>query len=220
MGYVTTMRYCIRINGGITKFFTPQRGLRQGDPLSPYLFIICTEWLSHKLRVLHSTGILKSIIIARHAPVLTHLFFADDSLLLFEATTATPSILKGVLTEYENLDGQRVNYNKSELVLSPNTSVAIKQSFQSSLSVPIVEGHKRYLGLPLHLGRKISANCVQLLDRARAKSKPWYTSVLPYGGREVLIKSVLLAIPQFHMQCFRIPKGVLNRYQSLVKHFW
>ncbi|KAL9668531.1 hypothetical protein QQ045_006065 [Rhodiola kirilowii] len=220
MAYITTVRYCIRINGGITDFFTPQRDLRQGDPLSPYLFIICTEWPSHKLRALHANGILKGISIARQAPVLTHLFFADDSLLLFEATTATPSVIKAVLAEYEYLAGQKVNYNKSELVLSPSTSAAIKHSFQSSLSVPIVEGHKRYLGLPLHLGRKISANFVQLIDQARAKSKPWYTSVLFSGGREVLIKSVLLAIPQYHMQCFRIPKGVLNQYQSLVKQFW
>ncbi|KAL9682691.1 hypothetical protein QQ045_014497 [Rhodiola kirilowii] len=148
--------------------------------------------------------------VARNAPVLTHLFFADDSLLLFEATTATPSIIKSVLTEYERLAGQRVNYGKSELVLSPNASVGIKQSFLSSLSAPIVDGHKRYLGLPLHLGRKISANFLQLLDRVHVKSKPWYTSALSCGGREVLIKSVLLAIPQYHMQCFRIPKDAFG----------
>ncbi|CAM8988304.1 unnamed protein product [Rhodiola kirilowii] len=172
MNFVTSVRYCIRINGVITDFFVPQRGLRQGDPLSPYLFIICTEWLSHRLRVLHATGTLKGIRVARNAPVLTHMFFADDSLLLFEATTATPSIIKSVLTEYERLAGQRVNYGKSELVLSPNASVGIKQSFLSSLSAPIVDGHKRYLGLPLHLGRKISANFLQLLDRMHVKSKP------------------------------------------------
>ncbi|KAL9664893.1 hypothetical protein QQ045_020302 [Rhodiola kirilowii] len=75
MAYVSAVRYCIRINGDITEFFTPQRGLRQGDPLSPYLFIICTEWLSHKLRVLHANGLLKGLSIARTAPVITHLFF-------------------------------------------------------------------------------------------------------------------------------------------------
>ncbi|KAL9687784.1 hypothetical protein QQ045_032191 [Rhodiola kirilowii] len=220
MDYVTTVRYCIRLNGDITEFIKPQRGLRQGDPLSPYLFIICTEWLSYKLRVLHDNGVIKGVRIARTAPVITHLFFADDSLLLFEATTATPPIIKGVLEEYESCAGQKVNYNKSELVLSPNTGAGIKHSFLSSLSVPIVGGHQKYLGLPLHLGRKISANFLQLLDRAQTKSKPWYTSALSCGGREILIKSVLLAIPQYHMQCFRIPKGVLNRYQSLVKQFW
>ncbi|CAM8992687.1 unnamed protein product [Rhodiola kirilowii] len=220
MDYVTAVRYCIRFNGDISEVFTPQRGLRQGDPLSPYLFIICTEWLSHKLRVSHANGLLRGLTIARSAPVITHLFFADDSLLLFEATVATPSILKGILTEYERLAGQRVNYNKSELVLSPNTSAAVTQSFLSTLSVTIVDRHKRYLGLPLHLGRQVSANFLQLLDRVHAKSKPWYTSTLSCGGREVLIKSVLLAIPQFHMQCFQIPQGVLRQYQSLVKRFW
>ncbi|KAL9663675.1 hypothetical protein QQ045_019066 [Rhodiola kirilowii] len=220
MAYVFAVRYCIRINGEITEFFTPQRGLRQGDPLSPYLFIICTEWLSHKLRVLHANGLLKGLSIARSAPVITHLFFADDSLLLFEATDAAPSIIRGLLTEYECLAGQKVNYTKSELVLSPNACARIKQSFLSSLSVPIVEGHQRYLGLPLHLGRRISDNFLHLMDRAHAKSKPWYTSSLSCGGREVLIKSVLLSIPQYQMQCYRIPKGVLEKYQSLVRQFW
>ncbi|CAM8979923.1 unnamed protein product [Rhodiola kirilowii] len=220
MGYVMSVRYCIKINGVITEFFTPMRGLRQGDPLSPYLFIMCTEWLSYKLRALHENRLIKGISIARNAPVITHLFFADDSLLLFEATTATPSIIKDVLTEYEFLAGQRVNYDKSELVLSPNTSDAIKQSFISSLSVSVVEGHNRYLCLPLFLGRKISSSFLPLLDRAYAKSKAWYASTLSCGGREILLKSILLAIPQFHMHCFRIPKGILKKYQSLVKRFW
>ncbi|KAL9677916.1 hypothetical protein QQ045_015753 [Rhodiola kirilowii] len=136
MGYVTAVRYYIRLNRDITEFFTPQRGLQQ-----------------------------------------------DDSLLLFEATSATPSIIKDVLTEYETLAGQRVNYNKSELVLSPNTTAAIKPSFMSSLSVAVVDGHNRYLGLPLYLGRKVSSNFLQLLDRAHAKLKPWYTSTLSCGGR-------------------------------------
>ncbi|KAL9668117.1 hypothetical protein QQ045_002492 [Rhodiola kirilowii] len=170
MGYVSTVRYCIRLNGDITEFFTPQRGLRQGDPLSPYLFIICTEWLGHKLRVLHENRTLKGIRISRNAPVITHLFFADDSLLLFEATTATPSIIKDVLTEYEILAGQRVNYNKSELVFSPNTPSAIKQSFMSSLSMAVVDGHNRYLGLPLYLGRKVETLVFLHIVRWRARS--------------------------------------------------
>ncbi|KAL9685526.1 hypothetical protein QQ045_022977 [Rhodiola kirilowii] len=90
----------------------------------------------------------------------------------------------------------------------------------TALSVAVVDGHNKYLGLPLYLLRKTSLNFLPLLDRVHARLKPWYTSTLSCGGREILIKSVLLAIPQFHMHCFRIPKGVLKRYQSLIKHFW
>ncbi|CAM8948289.1 unnamed protein product [Rhodiola kirilowii] len=220
MKYVMAVKYCIRVNGETTTFFLPKRGLRQGDPLSPYLFIMCTEWLTYKLSFLHETNSLRGIRIARNAPFLTHLFFADDSLLLFEATSATPSIIKEVLREYEFLAGQKVNYNKSELVLSPNTTDALKQSFTTTLSVAAVNGHNKYLGLPLNIGRSKSTFFLPMLDRAQARSKLWYTSSLSCGGREILIKSVLLAIPQYHMHCFRIPKGVLQKYQSLIKQFW
>ncbi|CAM8995263.1 unnamed protein product [Rhodiola kirilowii] len=220
MHYVSSVRYCVRVNGSVTEFFYPHRGLRQGDPLSPYLFIICTEWLSHSLCNLHANNVLRGLRISRNAPFLTHLFFADDSLLLFQADPNAAEVLKSLLTTYENLSGQAVNYAKSELVLSPNAPASLIQAFKEILSVRVVSEHHKYLGLPLTLSRKRSSNFLNLLDRASAKSNGWSSATLSRGGKEVLIKAILLALPQYYMHCFLIPDCILEKYQSIIRKFW
>jgi len=85
MKCVTTVSYRIKVNGEYTEQIYPQRGLRQGDPLSPYLFIICAEALSTLLQKAEVDGSILGIKICRGAPRINHLFFADDSLIFMNA---------------------------------------------------------------------------------------------------------------------------------------
>ena len=85
MKCVTTVSYRIKVNGEYTEQIYPQRGLRQGDPLSPYLFIICAEALSALLQKAEVDGSILGIKIYRGAPRINHLFFADDSLIFMNA---------------------------------------------------------------------------------------------------------------------------------------
>ncbi|CAM8916564.1 unnamed protein product [Rhodiola kirilowii] len=129
--FVSGVRYAVCINGRITSTFAPERGLRQGDPLSPYLFIICSEWLSYSLLNLHMERCIEGIQISRNAPYVTHLMFADDCLLLFKVGDKTAEALSTLLRKYECISGQVVNYNKSELIISPNVSEAEKIGLQT-----------------------------------------------------------------------------------------
>ncbi|KAL9662891.1 hypothetical protein QQ045_027726 [Rhodiola kirilowii] len=97
LNYISSVRYSLRVTDSITSMFCPQRGLRQGDPLSPYLFILCTEWLSSKLNALHMNGRFSGLRIARHAPPLTHLLYADDCLLLFKFENNTANTVYELL---------------------------------------------------------------------------------------------------------------------------
>lgn len=83
MKCVTTVKYRIRVNGELTTEFSPERGLWQGDPISPYLFLLCAEGFSALLRREEEEGRLHGIRICRGAPSVSHLLFADDSLILF-----------------------------------------------------------------------------------------------------------------------------------------
>jgi hypothetical protein len=84
---VETVDYSIIVNGHMVGPVVPGRGLRQGDPLSPYLFIICAEGLSALIRQAENRGELHGIKICRKAPIISHLLFADDCFLFFKATS-------------------------------------------------------------------------------------------------------------------------------------
>jgi hypothetical protein len=87
MQCITSVSFSILINGQPTESFKPSRGIRQGDPLSPYLFIICAEVLSSLLSQAANSGWLTGVPSSPRGPRLNHLFFADDSLLFCRATT-------------------------------------------------------------------------------------------------------------------------------------
>jgi hypothetical protein len=121
MKCVTTVRYQIKVNGNFTEQFTPSRGLRQGDPLSPYLFVICAEGLSALLQEAEANGKITGIRICPVASPVTHLFFADDSVLLIKANGAEARALRDILDLYENCSGQCINAEISAIMFSKNS---------------------------------------------------------------------------------------------------
>lgn len=142
------MRCVSSVEGEKAGHLIPQRGLRQGDPLSSYLFLICVERLSRLLKHAAEVKLVSGLSIARRSPSITHLFFADDSLLFFKATEREGRTIKSCLKNYKVVSGQVVNYDKSVLTVSPNASNEIKSHLGSLLDVHVVECHHQYLGLP------------------------------------------------------------------------
>jgi hypothetical protein len=109
MECISTVSYSILINGEPHGYIKPSQGLRQGHPLSPYLFLLCTEGLHSLLQKAKNAGDIHGVSISRSGPKLTHLFFADDSLLFCKATTNEIRCIQDILTEYELALGQQVN---------------------------------------------------------------------------------------------------------------
>lgn len=101
MQCVSTVSYRFKVNGEMTEDITPTRGLRQGDPLSPYLFLICAEGFSALLNQAEEEGELEGVTICALAPSITHLLFADDSLLLLKANEMNASHLQHILQLYD-----------------------------------------------------------------------------------------------------------------------
>ncbi|KAL1218823.1 putative mitochondrial protein [Cardamine amara subsp. amara] len=116
MSCVCLVSYSILINGSPYGDITPMRGLRQGDLLSLYLFLLCAEMLTQKLNQQEDKGHIKGIAISNNGPRVSHLLFADDSLFFCQANFCKMETLSRVLTFYDNLSGQQVNVAKSSII--------------------------------------------------------------------------------------------------------
>lgn len=135
MKCVTTVSYCIKVNGEYSNRIYPQQGLRQGDPLSPYLFILCAEGLSTLLQKAQDEGKIEGIRVCREAPRINHLFFADDSLVLMRASREDATELRRILLVYERASGQVINRDKSYVLFSPNTNPEVRNEVRQALGI-------------------------------------------------------------------------------------
>jgi len=107
MACVSSVRYRVRFNNFETEMFIPTRGIRQGDPLSPYLFLLVAEGLSCMIRKAEERGELEGVKVCRGAPAISHLLFADDSLILMKADKANADFLANILDRYCASSGQK-----------------------------------------------------------------------------------------------------------------
>lgn len=137
MFIVTTAKMSIVWNGKRLDTFQPSRGLRQGDPLAPYLFILCMEFLSQKIQEAVLSKRWKPIQISRQAPLVSHLPFADDILLFGETTEAQADIMAEVMTGFCNVFGQKVNTSKSSLFVSNNVTRELSTKSSTRFGIPI-----------------------------------------------------------------------------------
>ena len=129
-------------------------GIRQGDPLSPYLFLLCAEGFTSLLERAELDGIIHGVSICRRAPSISHLLFADDSLLFCQAKDKETKAIMEILKLYAEASGQCINMEKSSVYFSSNTSLQHRDVIKALLGVNEVDRFESYLGLPTLVGRK------------------------------------------------------------------
>jgi hypothetical protein len=220
MRCVTSVTFSILINGVPSQSFYPKRGLRQGDPLSPYLFILCADVFSGLITKAHNSRLIKGIKIAHKAPEITHLFFADDSLLFCRANSGDIEHINNIITTYQNASGQLVNVNKSEIMFSKHVNNQTRNAIHQLLPMQRVDYFSKYLGVPTHIGRSRNQVFQFIQDRVWKKLKGWKEKNLSFAGRATLIKVVAQAIPTYLMSSFLFPKGLCDHMERQISNFW
>ncbi|XP_008242862.1 PREDICTED: uncharacterized protein LOC103341160 [Prunus mume] len=217
---IRTVSFSVLVNGQPGSSFLPSRGLRQGDPLSPYLFLLVCEALSCNLTKLVQDGVINGIRVSRRAPILSHLFFADDSLFFIKAEEENCSRLKGLLDDYCLASGQLINYEKSSLMFSANTPEDVKTNISSIMGIRGFDNSGIYLGIPMTWGRSKKVVLAYIRERVAKKIMGWKQGTLSMAGKEVLIKAIATAVPAYPMMCFKFPKVVCNEISSNIAKFW
>ncbi|KAK4285072.1 hypothetical protein QN277_001816 [Acacia crassicarpa] len=227
MPWVSLIMKCVRsvslnicLSGEKISSFTPTRGIRQGDPLSPYLFIIVAEVLSIMIGKNQIDNRLVGIKLSRGCPVLTHNFFADDALLYMHASHRNCTSLANILNLYCAASGQVINLDKSSVFFSSNTPLAVRSLVSEVLHIPTTEDPGAYLGIPSIWGKTKTQALAYIRERIASKIKGWNHTLLSFSGREVMIKAVLQAIPIYPMNCFKFPIQSCKEINSLIANFW
>jgi hypothetical protein len=220
MRCVTTANYRIKVNGQATKVFSPTRGLRQGDPLSPYLFVICAEGLTALLKEAEGRGVLSGLKICPRAPSLSHLFFADDSVMLMKARREEAVVLKEILQLYENCSGQCINVEKSSLLFSANAKQRDKEMVKVELGIVSESWNEKYLGMPVYIGKSKRKAFAYIKDKIWKAIQGWLLKLLSRAGKEVMIKAVAQAIPTFVMSCFYLTKSFCDELSAMIAKYW
>jgi hypothetical protein len=217
---ITSPSFSILINGSPFGHFCPERGLRQGDPLSHFLFILGTEVISCLLFRSESQDLLKGIKIAKNCSPISHILFADDLILFAKATSSEANILRSVLNCYCSWSGQAINESKSSIHFSRNTAPATIASISSILPYKRTSNFSKYLGLPLFFSKSKVGAFKDILEKVSGKIEGWRAKTLSQAGRTVLIKSVAASIPSYAMSSFLMPMSFSSSLDRMFKNFW
>lgn len=219
MSCITDVSYSVLLNGEATHFFTSERGLRQGCPLSPLLFLLIMEGLSRVISSARDRHHLTGIKIVDNL-FLTHLLFVDDILIFLNGSIGDSTSLHGSILLFQQATGMLINNNKSTITM---VGCSIHQSTFASQRFPftysnLADGIK-YLGFRLKPSGYKIADWVWLITKVEKRIQVWYHRYLSRAGRLVLIKSVIEATPVYWMALAWIPRGILNRLQSICCRF-
>jgi ribonuclease HI len=220
MTCVRTVTYSILINGQPYGNIQPTRGIRQGDPLSPYFFILCAEGLSHLLHKAERENKISGLPVVRGGIRINHLFFADDSLLFCNANMFEWIQIQELLRVYEQTSGQKLNWDKTSIFFSRNTKQEVRDHISTIAGINSTNSYDKYLGLPLLIGRSRVSTFSGLQGKIWERINGWKEKFLSQASKEVLLKAVIQAIPTYTMSVFLLPKTICHDIVSMISRFW
>ena len=206
----------ILLNGKPGPSIRHARGLRQGDPLSPMLFILAIDPLHHILRRATETGTLQPL---GDTPVRFHVsLYADDATVFVGPDKEDLKAITKILEVFGDATGLKTNLTKTEIypIRCEENQIA-----EALTCFPARRGSFpcSYLGLPLHYARLKATNFQPLIDKIGARLAGWRGKHFTRAGRVILARSVLSSMVTYYLTISILPKWVLKRIDKIRRGF-
>ncbi|GJS11827.1 putative RNA-directed DNA polymerase [Tanacetum coccineum] len=217
--YLNSSSISILVNGSPTDEFIIERGVRQGDPLSPFLFILAAEGLNALLKEAVDLYIIKGIRAGAGEVVVSHLQYVDDTIIFGEWSRENACNLINVLKCFEEVAGLKINFKKSKVYGVGVEAVEVDRMARF-MCCGVGEFPFMYLGLPIgvNMRRVLAWNII--IDIFKSRLSDWKAKSMSFGGRLTLVKSVLGSLSLYYFLMFRVPLSVSNTLESVRKNFF
>lgn len=204
------------MNGVPGDLIQHQRGLRQGDPLSPMLFIIVMDVLNAMINKASETGLLQPILTRGTSQRMS--LYADDVVLFLGPCTKDLELIKEILRVFGEATGLVTNINKCSVTPIQRQEQDII-NVQASLPCKVQDFPCKYLGLPLSVKKLSKADFYAIIDKIADKLLGWKAAMMHPAGRLTLIRAVLTAIPMYQFIALDIPKWVTKAIDKIRRAF-
>jgi hypothetical protein len=217
---ISLVRFLVLVNGTPSGFFSSSRDLRQGDPLSPLLFVIVIEALSKLFSITIQRGFLSGFSVGSGSNGvinISHMLFADDTLVFCGANPDHLIYLHMLLLSFEAVSGLKINLDKSVLV--PVGHMDHMDDLAGILGCGVSSLPLKYLGLPLGAPFKAKSSWDEVVGKIERRLASWKRLYLLKGGRVTLIKNTLSNLPTYFLSLFPIPSSVSSRIEKMHRDF-
>ncbi|XP_019231592.1 PREDICTED: uncharacterized protein LOC109212408 [Nicotiana attenuata] len=219
-GTISNNWYSVLINGQPHGFFKSTRGVKQGDPLSPALFINVAEALSRGLNTLHQNLYFCGYGLPKWSPKINHLAYADDTIIFSSSDETSLHLITQVLSAYEAASGQLINTAKSAVYLHHLTAEEVMRKVERATGIGRQEFTFTYLGCPIFYTKRKLEYYQGLINNVIDKIQSWKGKLLSIGGRAVLISHVLQSMPIHLLSAINAPAFVISRIHKLMARFF
>ena len=182
MSCITGSSISVLFNGGCLEPFLPTRGIRQGDPLSPYLFILCMELLGFLIEDMCANNLWNPLKASNFGPAFSHLFFADDLVLFAKADRKNCQSVRDVLDTFCDLSGQKVNLSKPKFLFSANVDPDSRETFSNLLGISTTHNLGSTWDSPLSLETPPHMILVTFLTKSKLSFKVGKPICFPWQG--------------------------------------
>jgi hypothetical protein len=219
MGCITSVNTVVLVNGVPTDFFKCHRGLRQGCPLSPLLFLLVVEVFSRLLTQIVESGTFQGLKVVV-STFISHLLFVDDVLILGAGKIEYWMTLNSILSKFFSATRMIINCHKS-VFLVQNIDPSLQHNLNAVFNIKIesLDQGMKYLGFFLKPNNYRVNDWMWLLKKIEKRIGNWTFRWLSLGGRLTLATSVLQSIPVYWLSLVKLPTSVLYRIQILISKF-